>query len=421
MTLRHHGNFGRFWAAEAVSDVGSYIRLLALQILIIQNLHGNAFDLGLVNAARWLPYLLMGLLAGAVLDRVNRRSVLVLTDFLLVLLYAAIGILAYVGYLDVGWLMGMVFLAGSAALFHEAASQSYLPELIPSSLLLRANARLEQTGSLAQTIGPAAAGAIIAAIGAPLAVMCDAVAHAGSGVFNSLTNGLRPTRPTERPADSRMGHEMREGLQWLYRHPTLRVLAWNTNLWFLFHSMVITVLVPFALHQLGLSPWLLGLVLAGAGLGSFLGTLLSGYFERWCGIGRAISVARWIYAPSLILVVLSPSGAAHAWNAGGFSLVAGGELLYGLAMGIEGPLEMAYRQVITPLRLQGRINTTMRATNRTMVVIGSPLGGAMALAFGVRVVLGVAVVGMAAVAVWYFFSPTYGAELPAFAPGKDSF
>ena len=100
-------------------------------------------------------------------------------------------------------------------------------------------------------------------------------------------------------------------------------------------------------------------------------------------------------------------------------MVAAGQFLYGLAMGIEGPLEMGYRQAITPAHLQGRTNTTMRATNRTMVVIGAPLGGAIAIALGARTVLWMAAFGMAAVVVWYLCSSMYSAKLPA-APSEPA-
>ncbi|MGC8488081.1 MAG: MFS transporter [Clostridia bacterium] len=371
MAPRQPRVFSLFWAASSVSDMGSYIRLLALQVLVVQNLHGNAFDLGMVNAARWLPYLLIELLAGAALDRVDRLRMLVVTDFLLMLLYAAMGLVAYLGHLNIGWLMGMIFLAGGVTLFHDAASQSVVRQLVPGSLLLRANARLEQSGALAQTVGPALAGVLTAAIGAPLAVVCDAVGHLFSGALNSLIKGVHAP---ERTSPARVGQDVREGLRWLYGHRFLRVLAWNTNLWFLFHAMVITVLVPFALRQLGFSALSLGLVLAAAGLGSLIGTSVSTRAEERWGIGRAIAAARAMYGPSLVLVALAPVSDSHGGSAAARVMVAVGQFLYGVAMGIEGPLEMGYRQAITPAHLQGRTNTTMRATNRTMVVIGAPLG-----------------------------------------------
>ena len=415
MAPRQPRVFTLFWAASSVSDMGSYIRLLALQVLVVQNLHGNAFDLGMVNAARWLPYLLIGLLAGAALDRVDRLRMLVVTDFLLMLLYAGMGLGAYLGYLNIGWLMGMIFLAGGVTLFHDAASQSVVRQLVPSSLLLRANARLEQSGALAQTVGPALAGVLTAAIGAPLAVVCDAVGHLSSGALNSLIKGVHAP---ERTLPARVGQDVGEGLRWLYGHRFLRVLAWNTNLWFLFHAMAITVLVPFALHQLGFSALSLGLVLAAAGLGSLAGTSMSTRLEERWGIGRAIAAARAIYGPSLVLVALAPVSGGHGGSAA-LLMVAAGQFLYGLAMGIEGPLEMGYRQAITPAHLQGRTNTTMRATNRTMVVIGAPLGGAIAIALGARTVLWMAAFGMAAVVVWYLCSSMYSAKLPA-APSEPA-
>lgn len=418
MGLGHPGeteqrNFTRFWAAGAAIDLGSYIRLLALQVLVVVTLHGTAFDVGLLNAARWLPYLVLGLAAGVVVDRLPRRSVLIFTDSLMVVVYAALGLLALEGHLNLLGLLLLTLLGGLAALFHDAAAQAILPDLVPAGRLISSNVRVEQARAVAQTVGPAAAGLLIAAVGAPLAVGVDAIAHLTSG---SLNAGLSHRRATPRSSGQTARQDVGEGLRWLYGHSQLRSLALNTNLWFVFHAAVTALLVPYALLTLGLGASAVGIVLAAAGLGAVVGTVLSaGAARRW-GAGRIIWLARCGYLPSIALLALAPPSSHHAWIPS-FEMALGAELLYGLAMGLESPLETAYRQAITPTHLQGRTNATMRATNRAMVVVAAPLSGALAVAVGYRSVLWAAALGMAVVAVWFVRTPMMEASIEE--PAKE--
>lgn len=412
-------DFIRFWASDGALSLGAYIRLLAVQVLLVVSLHGSAFDVGLLTAARWLPYLLLGLVAGTVVDHLPRRSVLVWTDVLVMAVFAAMAVLAGLDRLTIPGLLALALVGGGGSLFHEAAAQAILPDLVPPEDLLSANVRLEQTGAAAQSIGPALAGVIIAVVGTPLAIALDAVAHLASGALN---RGLSPAPAANPRPAAGVRREVRDGLRWVYGHRRLRSLALNTNLWFMFHAFTTTLLIPFLLLGLKLSPVSVGFVLAAAGIGSIAGTALSSRSAARWGAGRVIGQARALYLPSIVLLVLAPS-AAHGTTVAAFGLAAAAELLYGFAMGLEGPLESAYRQSITPRALQGRTNATMRASNRAVVVFAAPLGGALAVAAGFRPALSAAALGMGTVAAWYAFSPmmeaTVGEAGHPSAPGSS--
>jgi predicted MFS family arabinose efflux permease len=214
----------------------------------------------------------------------------------------------------------------------------------------------------------------------------------------------------EKTLDKHLGEQIKEGLRWVYRHRYLSTMAFNGHAWFLFHSMVGTVLVTFALTELGLNASTLGIVLTSAGIGAVFGTTISTHAGKRWGIGRCIAFSRVLYCPAVILMVLAPP-VEHGFHLTNTLLMIGfGQFLYGFAMGIEGPLEMGYRQSITPMQLQGRMNATMRSVNRSMIVIGAPLGGLIADAFGIRTALWVAAVGLAVVGVWFMFSPMRNAQ-----------
>lgn len=159
--LRSCPGFGPFWAAATVSSFGTYVTTLAVQVLVVLTLGGGAAEVGLVSAARWLPYLLFGVFAGVFVDRARRRPILVTTDFVRCVLLVAIPTLAVAQHLSLVVLVAFMIVFGSASLANDAASQSFLPRLVPPRLLTRANARLDQSDAVAQTSGPALAGGLV--------------------------------------------------------------------------------------------------------------------------------------------------------------------------------------------------------------------------------------------------------------------
>jgi hypothetical protein len=156
MRLRSSGGFRLFWTAYTVSGFGSQITALAVAVLIVTTLGGTAADVRLVNAARWLPYLLLGVVVGALVDRVPRKPLLVGADLGRAALLSAVPLLALPDLLSVPVLVGIMALFGLASLVNDAAHQSFLPRLLPRAALPWANARLEQSAAAAETSGPAA-------------------------------------------------------------------------------------------------------------------------------------------------------------------------------------------------------------------------------------------------------------------------
>jgi MFS family permease len=379
--------FLAFWSAETVSEFGTYITTLALQVMVVVTLQGGATDVGLLNASRWLPYLALGLIIGALVDRWRRKPLLVGTDLGRALLLGAIPALWWLGWLSLPLLMVFVALFGVLTLLNDAASQSFVPRLVPAPFLLAANARLDQGASAAQTSGPAVAGALISAVGAPLAVLVDAASY----LVSALVVWRIPVEEPRRAAAGLRPHlrrEIGEGLAFVYRHRVLSPFAVGTHGWFLFNSMLTTVFVPFVLLELKLTPFEMGLALAAAGVTGLVGSLLATRIGRAWGAGGAV-------------IALAPA-AGGAWT---LAALAVGQGLYGLAMGASNANEMGYRQAVTPDALQARMNTTMRSLNRAMIVIGAPLGGWLADTLGYRPTFWIAIAGFVAVTLFLAASP----------------
>jgi MFS family permease len=400
MKLRRHPPFVRFWLASTVSDFGTYITTLALSVLILVSMNGTPLDQGLVNAARWTPYLLFGLLAGVWIDKFPRRTVLIAGDLGRGLILAVLCIAGVVGILTIPALMIMMFIFGTLALTSDAAYQSFLPQLVPRSLLTKANARLQQSDTVAQTTGSAIAGGLVALVTAPFALLIDAASYFFSAIV-LITLRQQPTNRKPVRSDKRVHQKVAEGLRWVYGHTHLAPLAWSSHIWFIGSAILGAVLPALILNDLGLGALGLGLVLGCSGVGAVTGTTISTRLgDRW-GTGKAMVASRIAQPVAIALVALAPlaadrihtgeiSSSPAQWPGelwGAFILAGAGQLLFGMAMGVEGPLEMGYRQAVTPDRLIARMSATMRSVNRGMIVIGAPLGGLIASVAGIDTAL----------------------------------
>jgi MFS family permease len=391
-----------FWSAYTVSGFGTYITTLALQVLVIDALGGTATDVGFLNAARWLPYLAFGLVAGALVDRRPRKPVLVGTDLARGILLLAIPVLYVAGQLNLVVLILFVGFVGLFSLFGDAASQSFLPRIVGKSDLLPAHARADQSDAVAQTSGPLVAGGLVTLLGAPFAVLADAVSYFFSALAISRIRVIEP-RETSGMSLRGLRSEISAGLRWVYRHRVLAPMAVGSHVWFLSNSMLGTVFVSFVLLELRLSPFELGIMFAAAGAAGLLGSSFSTRFGMRWGAGRAVIICNGMMSIAWAIVAVVPTTSAQKWLV--IFFLAAGQALYGLALGLSNANEMGYRQAVTPDHLQGRMNTTIRSANRAMIVVGAPAGGLLAVSIGYQPTLWIGIAGFVAAALLRAASP----------------
>jgi MFS family permease len=387
--------FRRFWWGEAVSGFGAAVTLLALQTLVVVTLGGGPVQVGWLNTARWVPYLVLGLVVGALVDRVRRRPVMVTTDLARAALLALIPLAWLLDVLTFPLLLGVVVLFGTVSLVNDAASMSFVPRLVPRPQLQRAHARLDGAGAVAQTAGPAVAGVLIRIVGAPLAVLVDAVTYLFSAAMVASLRTVPEPAPSG-PRKLRVGDlvgEVREGAVWVYGGSGLARLAVATHLWFAAQAVLLVVVAPYSFLDLQLTAFQLGLVYAVAGVGALIGAVLSTRLGDRLGTGGAIIcsyLASAVGAAVMLLAGFVPAG----WAAAG--VLAAGQLAHGWAMGLSNSHEMSYRQALTPDALQARTNTTMRSLNRAVIVVVSPLAGLAAARLGYHPALAAAAMIFAA-------------------------
>jgi MFS family permease len=372
--------FRRFWFGEAVSGFGNYVSVIALQFVVVLTLGGTATQVGWLNSARWLPYLVIGLVVGALVDRRRRRPLMVATDLTRALLLIAIPLAYVVDVLSLPLLLVIVAAFGTASLVNDAASMSFLPRLVPGEHLQRAHARIDGADAVAQTSGPALAGLVVSLVGAPFAVLVNAGTYLVSA-FTVATLDTKEHPPGVAADTPNLRREIREGVKGVYGRSGLATLAISTHTWFVANATLSVVIAPFALLELDLSAFQFGAVTGLAGVGALAGAALTSVVGRRAGTGGAIMVARGVSAFGVVVMALSGIETS-GWASAG--ILGAGVALHGFGMGLSNSHEMSYQQRLTPDGLQARVNTTMRSANRAVIVVVAPLAGLLADQFGMR-------------------------------------
>ncbi len=396
--LWNNYDFMQLWTSETVSQIGAQITLVALPLLAALSLDASAAEMGMLTAAGTAPPLLLGLFAGVWIDRLRRRPIMVATDFGRAAVLLAIPILWWMDVLQIEMLYAVAFIVGVQSLFFDVAWVTFLPAVVRRDQLIEGNSKLQASASAAQVAGPGLAGLLVGIAGAPVAILVDAVSYLVSAAF--ILRVRTKEKQPERHADSHVLREMREGLSVVVSNPILRAIAASGATVSLFGYIFLAVYVLFMTEELGFSATEVGLVFSLGGFGAIFGAILAEPIKRWIGIGPAIIFGRIGFGLGGLLVpmaVLAPSFEVP--------LVLGAEFLQWLMYLIAIVNEVSLRQSVTPDRLLGRVNATMRFLNAGMIPIGALIGGMLGGLIGLRETLLVGVAGMLITGLWVYLSP----------------
>lgn len=360
-------------------------------------------QISILNALGVVPYLFFGLIIGALMDRWRRQRALVLTTIGYAVTLAAIPVLLLLDALDFWSLAAVIVALGVLTLFADSAAQPLLPRIVPRSSLVTANARLGQSQTVAETVGPALGGALFTLIGAPILFAFEAVINAVAAFLQSRIKVVEP-KPEPRPAGRHVGHDIAEGMRYTYQHPTLRPLALSVHVWFLGNSIVATVFAVFVLRELALPSWAFGAALAVGGVGGFVGAMIAPRVGSWLGAGRAILLGRVLVVLPWLVLALAPLTADSGVGVV-LVVVSAAQFLYCLAMGIEDTNDISYRQSIAPDGIQGRMNSTIRTVNRIVFFFGALLTGVLMTFLGYQLTIGIGACIFIIAALVIVFSP----------------
>jgi MFS family permease len=389
--LWRHGDFLKLWTAQTISQVGGQIGGFALPLVAIITLDASPFAVSALLVVEFAPFLLISLPAGVWVDRLPRRPILILGDVGRFAALLTIPIAYWLDVLTIWQLYGVGFFVGVCTVFFDVAYQSYLPSLVERTRLVEGNSKLEVSRSAAQLSGPALAGFLVDLLRAPVAILFDAISFLVSGLF-LLAIGKReenvPTRAQRKESKTSMKTELREGLGWVLGNPYLRTIAASTATFNLFGSMMWAILTIYLVRGLEMSPSLIGVIFAIGQAGYLLGAVFAGRISRWIGVGPAILLGAATGA-SQLLVPLAPQDARGAIP---FLVVASLTMSFGVVL--YNVTQLSMRQAITPERLQGRMNSTIRFIVWGVMPLGQLAGGAIATWYGLRTAIWVGAIGI---------------------------
>src|ERR1051326_2615840 len=398
--LWRNTEFVKLWTGQTISEFGTQVSQLAIPLTAALVLNANPAQMGLLGAFEFAPFLLLSLFAGVWVDRMYRRPVLIVADVARALLLGSIPAAAVLGVLRVEQLYVVGLFTGVFTVFFDVAYQSYLPVLVSREHLVEGNSKLEVSRSVAQIAGPGVAGALVQSITAPLAVLVDAVSFVASVVSLLLVRLPEPPPLGSDGARQSMWVELREGLGVVLGSPLLRSIAGCTGTSNLFGNAMQAVYLLYLTRALGLQPAVIGLIFAITGPGALLGAVAAGELAKRFGLGPTIIGSGAIGGLANLLIPFA---------GGPFLVMVGMLMLPAFVGGIANPVyninQVSLRQAITPDRVQGRMNASMRFIVWGTIPIGALLGGALGQVFGLWPTIVAMVLADLLSPAWVLFSP----------------
>ncbi len=396
--LWRNGDFLWLWAAQSISQFGSQITGLALPLVAIVILDASAFEVSALVVAGWLPFFLFSLPAGAWIDRVRRRPILIAADWGRAAALVSVPGAYFAGSLTLGQLYVVELVVGTLTMFFDLSYQSYLPALVKRDQLGEGNSKLEISRSGAQVAGPGIAGALVAALTAPYAILADAASFVASALCLSRIRGRE--RELERSTEKRprMRAEIAEGLRFVLRHPLLRPILIFVALSNVFVNMLFAIFLVYAVRELELSAQTIGIIFSLGNVGSLLGALTATRVARIFGIGPGLIATATIASVGLLLIPLASGSVVLP-----FLVLA--NLLWGFYVLNYYVNAISLIQAITPDRLLGRTNASRRFVVQGVIPLGALSGGALGTLIGLRPTIAIGAAGAAVSVLPLFFSP----------------
>lgn len=356
-----------------------------MSTLAILTLGATEAEVGYLRATSVLAFLLIGLPAGAWIDGLRKRRVMLAADGVSALLLVLVPVLFFLGRLELPHLYVISFLLGVGSVFFDVSYQSYVPALVGPLRIPEANARLEASQQLSRIVGPAVAGWLVALLAAPLALLATVTGICGSFVALLRTrDGERPTPKGHRPP---VGAAIREGLAWVFGDDRLRRIVATSCLFNLGQTMVGTPLAVLILRHLGFGPEVMGLLFGLGGVGGLVGAIASRRMSRRIGEGRMIVIG---VTGAALLLVLQPLAAVVGGRAA-LAIMAVHSVLGSVFMLQYNIAQVSYRQRITPAGLLGRTNASVRFVVWGVVPLAAFLGGTLAGWLGIAPTMAIGV------------------------------
>ena len=391
-------DFLKLWSAQSISAFGARITREGLPMAAVMTLGAAPAQIGVLAALSRGPALIVGLMAGGLVDRRRKRGLLIVMDIVRAAVLALIPVAAWLHWLSMTQLYVTAAIVGAASVLFEIADHAYLPSLVAREHITQANANLSATDSVAEVAGPALAGVLFQLLAGPAAVGLNALTYLGSAGFLGAIS-----RPEPKPEAAEAAHwrrDLAEGVRTAVNEPRVWPLLVMTGTNALFGSFFSALYILFALRTLHLTPGMLGVTIAAGGVGALAGAVLAPRLARAIGAGPAIALAAGAAGLANLLIPLAPATPVL-----GMLFLAGAQV-FGDALAVTAwILAASLRQTVLPQGVLGRVEATFQAVAGGLGVCGALAGGALGGWIGTRETLFIAVSGMLIGPLVVAFSP----------------
>jgi MFS family permease len=374
--LRDHDDFRLLWLAQTVSQIGAQITYLALPLTAALTLAASPMEMGVLTAMGAVPALAVGLMAGEIVDRRERRPILVSADAARAFLLMTIPLAWLAGHLSMPLLYLVAFLSGLCALFFDIAYQAFVPSLLERRRLVEGNSLLELSRSAAEVIGPVLGGGLVHLLKAPLAIAADALSFLVSAllIVRIRTRERRPTAESE----VTLWRSSLMGVREVASSAPLRALAVSLAAIGLFNAMIEAVVILYLTRTIGLPPGVLGAIFAVGSIGFIVGAVLPARLVHALGVGPTLALS--IAVVGLSDLALPLAGQDVRWVAVAFGV---GQFFFGLGITVFRVAQISIRQAIVPDALLGRVGGTFNVLGWGIAPLGAMVGVVLGQTIGV--------------------------------------
>ncbi|MFJ9566970.1 MFS transporter [Streptomyces fuscichromogenes] len=369
-------DFRLLWIGETARGIGNSVTAVAVPLVAVVTLDSSATAVGLLTAAIWLPWLLVGLPAGAWVDRMRRRPLLIACAVVSAVLYATVPVAAWLDALTFTHLLAVVLVCGVAAVFVRTAVHSYLPTVVTDADLQEGNARISASESATDVVGKGLAGLISQAFGAVAGLLLDSVTFILSALcLTGIKAKEAKPEPPEHPVP--LGRQITEGLRFVFSDRYLRpIVTYGALVNFALLGYQ-AVQVVFLVRTVGANTATVGVILTAGSLGGIVGASAAPAIGRRLGTARGMLATQLVTGPFALLLPLTTSGAGLAF----FAL---GTFVLGFGIVTCNVVLASFRQTYCPPRILGRVVATTMVINHSTIPVGALIGGFLGDALGPR-------------------------------------
>jgi|HubBroStandDraft_1064217.scaffolds.fasta_scaffold12568_2 Na+/melibiose symporter-like transporter len=407
-TVLGNRDFARLFAGETISQIGSQVTAFTMPLVAIITLNATAFQVGILNALKFVPVIVVALFAGVWLDRRRRRPIMMMCALGNVLLIGLVPISSVTGFLSIGLLYVVITLSGTLTVIFDVGALSYVPFLVDRENLTESNSKLQASTAFAGIAGPGLAGLIVGLITAPITLSVDAFSYlfSAAGIMSIRKREPVPQRSDERTS---IRQSLAEGFRAVYGTKLLRILLGQSAVLNVGFGAVSTMFTIYGVRVLHLSPDKLGIAIGSLAAGALCGALLAARVQRALGMSAMMALAIVAVCASPLLLLI-PRNA----SLGSMAFLMAAWLGHGFGISMWNVNTITLRQVLTPMRLLARMNATYRMLLFGALPVGAFLAGVLGSTVGLRHAMLISVIALTLPMAWLTFSPVFRLkEMPA--------